>query len=57
VKSGISEKPIRQQFYGHLVAKNGKIQLLREAIDVIVAADAIFPNGLDEVAGNRRAEP
>ncbi len=54
-KSGISGKSVRQQFYGHLIAENGKIKLLREAIDVIVAADAIFPNGLEEVLGNRKA--
>jgi len=52
-RSGVSGKSIRQQFFGHLTARDGKIGLLREAIDVIVAADAIFPGGLEEVARNR----
>jgi uncharacterized protein len=54
-RSGISGKPIRQQFYGHLIAEDGKIKLLREAIDVIVAAEAIFPGGLEEVVKARAA--
>ena len=54
--SGISGKAIRQQFYGHLVAENGRIARLREAIDVIVAAEAIFPGGLADVAKARADE-
>jgi uncharacterized protein len=52
-KSGISGKEIRQQFFGHLEAKDGKIVRLREAIDVVVAAEAIYPNGLAEVLAQR----
>ncbi len=52
-KSGISGKAIKQQFFGHLTAKNGKIVRLVEAIDVIVAAEAIFPNGLADVLAKR----
>ena len=52
-KSGISGKQIRQQFFGHLEAENGQIKRLREAIDVVVAAEAIFPNGLTDVLANR----
>jgi hypothetical protein len=52
-KSGISGKSVKQQFFGHLTAKNGKIDRLVEAIDVIVAADAIFPNGLADVLAKR----
>src|SRR5271168_642585 len=48
-KSGISGKAVQQQFFGHLEAKGGKIVRLREAIDVVVAADAIYPNGLADV--------
>ena len=44
--SGISHKDVKQQFFGHLEAKDGKIMRLREAIDVVVAAEAIYPNGL-----------
>jgi uncharacterized protein len=52
-KSGISGKEVRQQFFGHLEGKGGKIARLRETIDVVVAAEAIFPNGLAEVLANR----
>jgi len=52
-KSGITGKDVKQQFFGHLEAKGGKIARLREAIDVIVAAEAIFPNGLADVLAKR----
>ena len=48
-KSGISGKDVKQQFFGHLEAADGKIKRLREAIDVVVAAEAIYPNGLLDV--------
>jgi hypothetical protein len=48
-KSGITGKDIRQQFFGHLQAENGKIKRLREAVDVVLVAEAIFPNGLADV--------
>jgi hypothetical protein len=53
-KSGISGKNIKQQFFGHLQAQNGKIQRLVEAIDVVVAAEAIFPEGLAAVIAQRK---
>jgi hypothetical protein len=52
-KSGISGKTVEQQFFGHLEAESGKIRRLREAIDVVVAAEAIFPNGLADVLAKR----
>jgi uncharacterized protein len=52
-RSGISGKNIRQQFFGHLEAEGGKIKRLREAIDSIVVAEAIFPNGLKDVIAKR----
>ena len=52
-KSGISGKQVQQQFFGHLQAEGGKIKRLREAIDVVVAADAIYPNGLADVLAKR----
>ena len=52
-KSGISGKDVKQQFFGHLEAADGKIKRLREAIDVVVAAEAIYPNGLAEVIKNK----
>jgi hypothetical protein len=48
-RSGISGKDVKQQFFGHLEAAEGKIKRLREAIDVVVAAEAIYPNGLADV--------
>jgi len=51
--SGISGKTVKQQFFGHLEAESGRIRRLREAIDVVVAADAIFPNGIAEVVTKR----
>jgi hypothetical protein len=48
-KSGISGKDVKQQFFGHLEAADGKIKRLREAIDVVVAAEAIYPNGLADL--------
>jgi uncharacterized protein len=52
-KSGISGKDVQQQFFGHLESKGGKIARLREAIDVVVAAEAIYPNGLADVLAKR----
>jgi hypothetical protein len=52
-KSGISGKDVQQQFFGHLEAKDGKITRLREAIDVVVAAEAIYPGGLADVLAKR----
>jgi uncharacterized protein len=52
-KSGISGKYVNQQFFGHLEAESGKIRRLREAIDVVVAAEAIYPNGLKDVIAKR----
>ncbi len=52
-KSGISGKFVNQQFFGHLEAESGKIRRLREAIVVVVAAEAISPNGLKDVIAKR----
>ncbi len=52
-KSGITGKAVQQQFFGHLEAEGGKIKRLREAIDVVVAAEAIYPNGLTDVLAKR----
>jgi hypothetical protein len=54
-KSGISGKDIRQQFFGHLTSEGGKIKRLVEAIDVVVAAEAIYPKGLADVLAKRSA--
>jgi uncharacterized protein len=48
-QSGITGKKVNQQFFGHLQADKGKINRLREAIDVVLVAEAIYPNGLAHV--------
>jgi uncharacterized protein len=48
-KSGISGKNVHQRFFGHCTAAGGKIILLREALNVLAAADGIFPNGIADV--------
>jgi uncharacterized protein len=48
-KSGISGKGVHQRFFGHCQAANGKIVLLREALNVLAAADGMFPGGIADV--------
>jgi hypothetical protein len=52
-KSGISGKDVHQRFFGHLVAENGKTLLLREALNVLAAADGMFPNGIADVINKK----
>jgi hypothetical protein len=48
-QSGISGKTVHQRFFGHCTVANGEIVLLREALNVLAAADAMFPGGLADV--------
>jgi uncharacterized protein len=48
-KSGISGKDVHQRFFGHCTVANGKIVLLREALNVLAAADGMFPGGIADV--------
>jgi uncharacterized protein len=52
-KSGISGRLVHQRFFGHCVAANGKITLLREALNVLAAADGMFPNGIADVLNKK----
>jgi uncharacterized protein len=52
-KSGISGKDVHQRFFGHCIAVNGKIALLREALNVLAAADGMFPNGIADVINKK----
>jgi uncharacterized protein len=52
-KSGISGKKIHQRFFGHCTVANDKIVLLREALNVIAAADAMFPGGIADVVNRK----
>jgi ketosteroid isomerase-like protein len=48
-KSGISGKEVHQRFFGHCTVADGKIVLLREALNVLAAADGIFPGGVADI--------
>jgi hypothetical protein len=50
-----TKRQYHQLFFGRLVAEGGKIKLLREAINIISAAQTILPNGLSDVAVQRSA--
>jgi hypothetical protein len=52
-KSGISGKLVHQRFFGHCVAKDGKIVLLREALNLLAAADGMFPGGIADVISKK----
>jgi hypothetical protein len=52
-KSGISGKDVHQRFFGHCVVADGKIVLLREALNVLAAADGMFPNGVADVLNKK----
>src|SRR3984957_32920 len=53
-KSGISGRMVHQRFFGHCVVANGKITLLREALNVLAAADGMFPNGIADVINKKK---
>ena len=55
-KSGISGTDVHQRFFGHCTAANGKIILLREALNVLAAADGMFPGGIADVVKKAAAE-
>jgi uncharacterized protein len=52
-KSGISGKQVHQRFFGHCTAADGKIVLLREALNVLAAADGMFPGGISDVINKK----
>jgi hypothetical protein len=39
---------------GRLESENGKITLIREALDMIAVARSLFPNGLDDIYGDKK---
>jgi uncharacterized protein len=53
-KSGISGRLVHQRFFGHCTATGGKIVLLREALNVLAAADGMFPNGIADVTNKKK---
>ena len=42
-------RKIEHLFMGRLVAENGEIKLLREALNTVAAAQALLPGGLGEI--------
>jgi uncharacterized protein len=52
-KSGISGKDVHQRFFGHCVVANGNIVLLREALNLLAAANGMFPNGIADVINKK----
>jgi len=44
-------RTIHQHFFGYLVAENGRIKLLREALNSIEVARAVYPQGIPELPG------
>lgn len=46
-------RPYHQTYMGWLVAENGKIKLLHEALDMVQVAKSMFPNGISDLAGNK----
>ncbi len=53
-KSGISGKLVHQRFFGHCTAADGNIILLREALNVLAAADGMFPGGIADVINKKQ---
>jgi ketosteroid isomerase-like protein len=43
-------RPYPQTYMGRVVAENGKIKLIREALDMAIVAKGMFPNGLAHLA-------
>jgi ketosteroid isomerase-like protein len=43
-------RPYPQTYMGRVVAENGKIKLIREALDMALVAKAMFPDGLAHLA-------
>ncbi len=46
-------RPYKQTYMGRLVAENGKIKLLREALDMVQVAKSMFPNGVADLPGTK----
>jgi ketosteroid isomerase-like protein len=44
-------RPYHQTYMGRLVAENGKIKLVREALDMVQVAKSMFPNGVSDLPG------
>ena len=43
-----------QTYMGRLVAENGKIKLLREALDMVQVAKSMMPDGINDLPGKKQ---
>jgi len=53
--SSVTKRNVTQHFFGWLVAENGKIKLLREALNAAVLAQALYERGIPDLPVNKRA--
>ncbi|MDB5143400.1 MAG: nuclear transport factor 2 family protein [Mucilaginibacter sp.] len=49
VMTAHTNRPFDQLFFGRLVIENGKIKLLREALNLVKTAQALLKNGVDDI--------
>ena len=47
-------RPYHQTYIGWLVAKNGKIKLIHEALDMVQVAKSMFPNGVSDLSAEKK---
>ena len=52
-KVAATGRAYNQAYMGRLVAENGKIKLLREALDLAQVAKSMFPNGVADLRENK----
>jgi ketosteroid isomerase-like protein len=52
-KVASTDRAYHQTYMGRLVAENGKIKLLREALDMAQVAKSMFPNGVADLQGKK----
>ena len=56
-QSSKTGRTIHELFFGRLVAENGKIKLLREAVNLVEVALGVFPNGLADYKAPSEHKP
>ena len=47
-------RPYHQTYMGWLVAENGKIKLIHEALDMVQVAKSFFPNGVSDLSREKK---
>src|SRR5438034_4075101 len=51
----VTKRKMNQHLFGWLVAENGKVKLLREALNAAVLAQALYERGIPDLHVNKRA--